>query len=256
MKPIFYQELLKLRIKASSLISLVSVISMMFLTALTTMHSSITDGKFYFISAYGGFQWFMVALIAISASSVTSEFQFGTIKHLIIQEDRRWKVYYVKLLVALLYDVIGHLVVIMTAVVIKSILYPELRLSDNYLHGDTLFMNLLLNSVFDLFVSLLFIGLVFLIASVSVNSSLSITVGLGTAFVGEGFSNMILSSFQQLVPIFKWNPFNMLNLQQQFAYPIHINDTHLTLSCMFIGLIIWTCILLFIGQILFQRRKI
>lgn len=97
MKPLFYQEIFKLRLKKSTWMSLVAVAIMMFLTALTTIRSVIVDSKFYFSSAYGGFQWFVVALIAIGASMLTSEFQFGTIKYLVIQEDRRWKIYYIKL---------------------------------------------------------------------------------------------------------------------------------------------------------------
>lgn len=256
MKPLMYQEFLKLRFKKSTWISLIIAVGMMVLTGLTTLNVGSSDSKYYFSSAYGGFQWFIIVLIAINASSITSEFQFGTIKHLVIQADSRWRVYYIKLLAISCYNFIGHIIIFLAAVLIKLLLYPGLDLFSHYHYGSTVIVNLILNGTLDFFLSYLFIGMVTLIACISSNSAVAVSVGIGVAFAGEGLSNMVLSSFPSIIPIMRWNPFNMLNFQQQFAYPEHIHDTHLLLSQMGIGIFVWSCLFLILGQLLFQRRKI
>lgn len=257
MANIYEQEIFKIIHKKSTWYSLGIVFILMLMVALFSLNSlSLSDRQFYFSSAYGGYQWSLILIIIISSSFITMEFEYGTIKQLIIQTNTRSSIYFAKLMVIIVYDFLIHIGDIIFTIIIKLILQPKLSLNQIYMYHQSLLNNLLINAVLDILTSFVVISIVLCLASMATNSAASVAIGIGFCFLGEGLSSFLISGFSKFFPQIKWNPFNMLNVQNQYGNPEYFHTTHLTLSQLMGGNMVWTIVFLIIGMWIFSRREV
>ncbi|MFT8607943.1 hypothetical protein, partial [Liquorilactobacillus ghanensis] len=228
---------------------------LMLFIGIATVHDS--DPKFYISAAFAGFEWETIILIVVSANIISMEFEYGTIKHLITKYRNRYLIYDIKLLEIIIYDIYIHLLTLVFAIIIKLVIYGK-RFSffKPYLYHKTLLHNLVLGSVVDLLGSLLIIGIIFFLACISKSSSIAIASGIAMCFVGEGVSDMLIKNAGKLQILIKWNPFNMLNISNEWSNPGYFYNTHLVLRELVVGNIIYTVLFLVGGYILFKRKKV
>lgn len=250
------QELFKLRYQKSLWAAAGVLIMLMLFVAGFTLTATYSDQQFYFSVAYSGFQWVSILMIILSATCVTMEFAYGTIKQLALQVRSRNQIYFAKWLVMVGVSVCLHGLAILTTMLIQLGLNQHLELKSNYLYHQSLLHNLVANAELDLYGNLLIIGLVFCLASLGRNSGVTIAVSLAVCFFGEGLSAMVLQVAGPLTGILRWNPLNMLNLQNEYGNPAYRHMTHLTLTQLAVGNGMWAIGFITLGAIIFSKRQL
>lgn len=60
------------------------------------------------MAGYGAFEWIMISMIAIVAITTSMEFQYGTIKRMIVDTNGRNIIYFAKYLVMLMYSIFTY----------------------------------------------------------------------------------------------------------------------------------------------------
>jgi len=257
MGQLLQQEIFKFRHQRLAWLTPVILVLLQAGLAMTAHGASVSDQKFYVSSAYGGFQWLTILIIVIGASCVTMEFEYGTIKQLAIQVNHRWTIFVGKYVLVLGYSVLLHGVVILMTLLLKGSGGRNLSWQNIYRYHQSLLANLVTNAALDMYGGVMIVGLVFLLASCSHNSAAAIAIGVGVCFVGEGVSSLLLQSFKSLLPVMKWNPFNMFFLQEEYGNPSYQqNVTHLTIQQLGVGNLVWALFFVGVGAVIFSRRRI
>ena len=257
MGQLMQQEIFKFRHQRLTWLIPVILISLMVGLAMTTHGSTVSDQKFYVSSAYGGFRWLMMLIIVMGASCVTMEFEYGTIKQLATQVNHRWMIFVGKYVLVLSYSALLHVLIIFVTGMLKVSMSRRLPWRTVYFYHHSLLVNLVTNADLDMYGGVMIIGVVFLLASCSRNSAAAIAVGMGACFMGEGASSLLLQSFRSVIPVLKWNPFNMLFLQEQYGNPEYQRTvTHLMIQQLSLGNLVWALIFIGLGAIIFSKRRI
>ncbi|KRL22024.1 hypothetical protein FC98_GL000317 [Lentilactobacillus kisonensis DSM 19906 = JCM 15041] len=220
-----------------------------------TIHSS--DARFYISAGFAGFQWAMIMLIVIAANTISSEFEYGTIKHLIVQGNGRTLVFLAKFLVIGAYDIYLHGLVFGLTLILKPLIYGRrFAFNQNYLYGQSLMTNLVTETLVDLLGSLIIIGMIVMLACVSKTSAVAIATGIVVCFVGQGVSELLLKAAGSLSVILKWNPFNMLFLSNEWSNPSYDHNTLLSLPSLIWGNVIYALVFLVLGYEMFKHKPI
>ncbi|WP_158727608.1 ABC transporter permease [Levilactobacillus enshiensis] len=256
MRKTLWREIFKFKHQRLAWVTPLLVALLMGGVALTTHRMTLSDQKFYVTSGYVGFQWSILFLIVISATSVAMEFEYGTIKQLAMQVPHRWLIYVAKFLVVLGYSMLLHVLVVGVTLILKVSGDPRMHWQTIYRYHQSLGCNLGINALLDLYGGVLIVSLVFLLASCSRHGATAIAVGVGACFMGEGLSSLLLGSFKAFVPWLKWNPFNMFYLQEEYGNPDYRTMTHLTIRQLEIGNVVWTLLFIGIGAVIFSRRRL
>jgi len=257
MGQVLQQEIFKFRHQRLAWLTPIILALLMAGLAMTTHGAATSDQKFYISSAYGGFQWLTILIIVIGASCVTMEFEYGTIKQLATQVNHRWTIFVGKYVLVLGYSVLLHGVAILVTLLLKTSVGRDLHWQNIYLYHQSLLANLVTNALLDMYGGVMIIGLVFLLASCSRNSAAAFSIGIGACFMGEGVSSLLLQSFKPVLPLMKWNPFNMFFLQEEYANPSYQqNVTHLTIQQLSVGNLVWALFFVGVGAMIFSRRRI
>ncbi|KRK33095.1 ABC transporter permease [Levilactobacillus parabrevis] len=257
MGQLLQQEIFKFRYQRLAWLAPVILALLQAGLAMTAHGASVSDQKFYVSSAYGGFQWLTILIIVIGASCVTMEFEYGTIKQLAIQVNHRWTIFVGKYVLVLGYSVLLHGGVILMTLLLKGSGGRSLSWQNIYLYHQSLLANLVTNAALDMYGGVMIVGLVFLLASCSHNSAAAIAIGVGVCFVGEGVSSLLLQSFKSVLPVMKWNPFNMFFLQEEYGNPSYQqNVTHLTIQQLGVGNLVWALFFVGVGAVIFSGRRI
>ncbi|EHO51726.1 ABC transporter permease [Lentilactobacillus kisonensis] len=121
MADILRQEFYKVWHKRSTVYTPLVIFVLMGIVGAMTIHSS--DARFYISAGFAGFQWAMIMLIVIAANTISSEFEYGTIKHLIVQGNGRTLVFLAKFLVIGAYDIYLHGLVFGLTLILKPLIY-------------------------------------------------------------------------------------------------------------------------------------
>lgn len=253
---LFKQEFYKLQHKRSTWGAFSLLVGLMAFLAVVSRRESSATRLFYVTSAYAGFQWIALLVIVISATCVTMEFDYGTIKQLALQTGRRRTIFWIKYAFVILICTCLHLAVIGVTWGLKNSVSPQLHWSQMYQYHQNLIQLLVHNAELSLYGSLLIISLTFCLASFGHSSGVSTTLSLGFCFLGEGLSTLVLRMAGQHYSFLRWNPFNMLNLQNEYGNPAYSQTTHLTLMQLAIGNLGWTLAFLIIGSYVFSHRRI
>ncbi|MEE6674567.1 ABC transporter permease [Pediococcus acidilactici] len=251
MSGIISEELFKLRHrKITWILPLILIVLMIIL-------SFREKEKFFFVAGYGAFEWIMISMISIVAITTSMEFQYGTIKRMIVDTNGRNIIYFAKYLVMLMYSIFLHIIAIFVTLIINYMPWgSNFALNTTYQHSQTLIQAFLIGNVLDIFSFLIIISAVFLIAICSTTSSIAVLAGVAICFMGQGFSRLLIFNIGKTVSFIKWNPFNMMNFIDELNNHHYFDDTGLTVVQLFWGNIVYSIIFILLGLYFFDRKKI
>lgn len=199
----------------------------------------------------------LVALLLIGATAtiVTSEFEYNTIKNIIYQAGSRQRVLVSKWLATLTYMVFLYAYMLVLNLLLKLILFnTNFSLSDK--DGKFFIYQEWLYSAWGGFVKMLLVSsLVFLIAVLMKKSSAAIMVGtltyLAVTLIGN-VMEILLRKWEFL----KWNPLNFTNYGNQLVDPTFANITHLTTNQLLWGSLAYTAVFLALGMWVFANKEV
>ncbi|KJU73318.1 hypothetical protein AH70_02340, partial [Pediococcus damnosus LMG 28219] len=150
-----------------------------------------------------------------------------------------------------------HIFTLVFTIVIKYLTVgTNVSFSQNYLYHASLFQNLFTNTLVDFLGSLIIVSSVFMMASLMNSSAIAIAVGIGFIFIGEGLSSALISALIKKIPLIKWNPFNMLNIANQWSNPDYFSTTHLTQTQLINGNILYTLIFIVMSFLFFRKKRV
>ena len=245
------QEIFKLVHKKSTwLCSLVLLIGQLTFALLEKGNYYMT----YFDYGYMGLSLITLFLIAGSATIITSEFEWGTIKELLYRKYSRVQVLVSKWITILLYSIYWFVLEVIFTLVLKAIIFPKVNLGASV--GD--YTHLSFFSAYqgaDLLTTWLLITLVFLLANVFNNSAVAVSVGIVASFIinlAGTFLYGLIGKWEWT----KWNPITMLVYPNQLVDPHLAQMTKLSFNQLATGNIIYIVIFLAIGYLVFKKRNV
>ncbi|MHC9537344.1 ABC transporter permease [Dellaglioa sp. BT-FLS60] len=254
---IFKQEIFKLYHRKSVRYVPVFLFILMLLIAVINKNGSNKDKAFYIASAFAGYEWLAIIIITMSASIVSMEFQYGTIRKLISESHNRFEIYLAKWSLMIFYSIFLHILLVIYTIILKVLFYGNgVSLFSKYLYGHSIIGNLLINMSVDMISSIFLISITFMLALLTSTGAVAIAVGLGICFIGEGLSNTLIRSIFNQFHFIKWNPFNMMNITGQWGNPDYFDITKLTLNQLVYGNVGYIIIFIMGGLLIFDRKKI
>lgn len=250
------QELFKLFKKSSTWMSLSTLIVVQILFAvLASNNPKVFNPQETFMQGYYGTTLMVFFMIAASSSIITMEFQYGTIKELFYREYSRGKILISKWVVTFIYSVGLILIINITSLIIKFILFPKVNLNAPVGEKYTVLTSTIVVDFANLLTLWLILSLVLLISNLFKNSAAAISVGIIGFFLTNIMSSMLLVLVNKW-PWLRWNPLNMLFYPAQIISPNEIHLTKLTSTQLFSGNLLYIAIFLALGYVVFRRRSI
>ncbi|MCI2019166.1 ABC transporter permease [Lentilactobacillus hilgardii] len=259
MKTLLWQEGFKLLRKKSTYWVTIVLAGLVFGSALLSrMYPKTFPAQLFFTSSFGATTWVVFVMIAACATSLSMEFQYGTIKELIYQQYSRETILISKWLIMLAYSIYLYA---MTGVV--ALLGKIVLVNDKFSLGDTgtytyhlTFLEQWLATIGSSFITLWFIlSIVFLFATLFRTSTTAVTVGIVMFFTFNIISTLMFKLIDKY-HWFKWNPFNFLNYSNQIVDPTRHTLTLLSDNQLFFGSLVYTLFFLCIGLLFFRRRNV
>ncbi|MCP8856944.1 ABC transporter permease [Latilactobacillus fuchuensis] len=213
--------------------------------------------RYLVISSFLAGPWIEMLLVVIGAGIFSMEFQEGTILTLLYKASNKRDIYFSKFLVIFCYDVILHVIAFGLTIGLSLIIFPgQVDWFTVYQYQQPLIVNLILTLLVGLVASLLTIALLFFFSSLSKNNSLAVVISFVLIFMGQGLSDNLLNKYETFDFIIKWNPLNMLNLQNQYTtYVVYHELTQLSNLQIIGGALCYTLVFLEFGYLIFSHRK-
>lgn len=115
-------------------------------------------------------------------------------------------------------------------------------------------------SALDLITTTLVISIIFLLSCLINNNAVVVSVTFLLIFMGQFLSSSILLAGNlfslNLLPLVKWNPFNMLNLTAQYVNYITYHATsHLETGQLFNGALLYAIGFFILGYLVFRKKR-
>ncbi len=199
----------------------------------------------------------MLILIIVGSTIFSMEFQNGTIINLMYHSGSRLAVFFAKFLTLLLYDVILHVVaMIITALLnVAPLLNNPVSWTAIYQHHQPLIMNMIMHSGVDIVSSSLIISLICLMSCLINSNAVVIAVTALFVFMSSGLSNNLLMAHVGPSKIIRWNPFNMINLTDQYHnYATYHLTTMLSNDQLLVGTLCYTVLFTAVAYLVFRRK--
>lgn len=252
MKHSLSAELFKFTHQKTASVGILTLLLLMIYSVLTT-NTTATQVVFEF----GAVQWIPIIIIAVASAFFDMEYRNRTILILLYKNTNHWQIYLAKLLIVWLYSVILTLIATFFTIVLKSWLVGSNQLSWSALIIDRQTqLSLLIGNVLGTLIYALFIvTLSFMLIMLLKLNAAVIGVGLALGFLGAGFSIAFMKSFITLIPLFRWNPLNMIFITQQLANPSFAAISHLSNGEIIVGNLIYSVIFTILGYDLFKKRR-
>ncbi|GAF36465.1 ABC transporter permease [Lentilactobacillus farraginis] len=259
MNTLLWQESFKLLKKKSTYwVSIMLAGIVLGFALLSRLYPKVFPAKMFFTSSFGATTWVVFVMIAACATSLSMEFQYGTIKEIIYQQYSRSTILISKWLIMLVYSLYLYLMTGIAALLGKLLFVnSKFSLTDIgvYTHHQTVLQQWFTNMGSN-FVTLWFVlSLVFLFATLFKTSTTAVTVGIVTFFA----FNVVSTLMFQLIAKFnwlKWNPFNFMNYANQVQDSTRDALTKLSDTQLLVGSLSYTALFLGIGFLFFRRRNV
>lgn len=250
------QELYKIYKKKSTFILFGVLILIMILVAImANKQPDILEPTQMFTTAYNAFAFALFILIIQAATIITMEFEYGTIKNLLLRNYSRTQVLISKWITLFIYSFILYVSTSFIAIVLKIIFHPNVSFSQNVI-GNLSAIQALLGTGAGTFLSAwLLMSLVLLLSTIFRNTAVSVAIGIIFYFVTSIVAGILFFAIEKWEWL-KWNPFNMLNLSNQITIENLESSTHLTIPELLAGNILYTAVLLFLVYFVFRKRNI
>ncbi len=256
---LLWQEEFKLLKKKSTFWVTILLVGLVLGTAFLSKASpKFAPPKMFFTSSFGGTTWIVFVMIAACASTLSMEFQYGTIKELIYQQYSRSTILVSKWLVMLIYSLYLYLVIGVAALIGKiSFVNSRFSLSDRDIYSNhlTFLQQWSLQTISSFITLWLVLSVVFLFATLFKTSTVAITAGI-LGFFALNAIGILMFKIIAKFHWFRWNPFNFLNYANQVNDPARQTLTKLSNNQLLAGTLIYTILFLSIGLLSFRKRNV
>lgn len=250
------RELQKLSKRKISWISLILTFIFMLILGLSLRSEY---NKLLIMGAFGLDTISPFVLILVGSTIFSMEFKNNTIWLLLYKSKNKNVAFFAKVITLFSYDILLHLVAIIYTIILSiTILNRSISSWLNiYQYNEPLIINLLKTSFLDIIANTIVISFVFLLSVLIKSSEVVTTVSILTVFMGGGISNSIIYSYKPLMHITRWNPWNISThlTTQYYNYNSYHDITRLSNVQMMYGGIGYIILFLFIGFIIFKRKR-
>lgn len=251
------QEGFKLTRKTSTWISSFFLIAIQVLFAiLSRVYPQTFEPAGTFESLYFARPIIIFYMIAATATIITMEFQYGTMKQVLYRRYSRGQILVSKWLAILAYSLYWYVISTGVALLLKAMLFHHsLSIHQSAGDGATVFTRSLAISAAS-FVSLwILLSVVFLLANVFSNSAAAVSVGI-IGYFGAFIVTQLLTMLIQKWDWAKWNPLTMMLYPSMMARPGYYQALlNMQSWQMLLGCVVYIVLFLAIGYNVFCRRN-
>jgi len=256
---LYKQEIFKLLKRKSTLIcTLFLLVQNIAAALLSKAYPQYISSKEVFAGDFASLSFITFVMIAASASIISSEFEYNTIKDIFYQSYSRQMVLISKWLTILTYSVVIYLLMMLFSLLNKFFIFGNsYSLADKLDHGAGALWQYWFIENAATFVTLwLLLSLVFLVAAMMRKGVTAILVGIIGYFVLSIVGNFMFLMIGKW-DILKWNPLNFLNYPGQITSTGIISHlTHLSNNEMLVGSLIYILLFLSLGLYSFSRKEV
>lgn len=254
MNTVIHQELYKLtRRKLPWVIIPVMVILMVMIG----LAMGRTYSNLLVMTSYDSSTIILLLLVIVGSTIFSMEFQNGTIIPLMYHSRNRTAVFLAKVIVLFIYDVILHVVAMLITILLNlvPIINNPVSWTGIYKYHQPLWLNMINTTGVDLVTSAMIIGLISL-TSVLINSNIAvIALNALIIFMGSGLSTNLQLAHVGPSRLIRWNPFNMLNLTDQYYnYGTYHLTTMLSNGQLLGGTLAYTIIFTLLAYLCFRHK--
>lgn len=249
------QELFKLAHKKGTWIGAVLVVLVQVgMATLSKFQGQIFPADMMMSSSFLGSTMALFVLIASTASIVSMEFQYGTVKQLLYRKFYRSQVFLSKIFVVVLHTVLLYALELAMTFVLKFAMFPKIDLAGK-IDKLPLWEYVLTATGAEVISALLLLSFVLLLSTLFKTNAAAIASGYIGYVVVSMASTLILLVIDHWEWV-KWNPLTMLMLNNQMTVPSYADATHLTTPEMAIGSVVYTVLFGFIAYMSFRKRSV
>lgn len=205
---------------------------------------------------FGAGQWVTIIMITIASTFMAMEYQNRTIMTLFYKSSHKIDIYAAKMLVIISYGFALMFLSFLITIVFKALFVGNRYQWTTSFQHSTL-INMLLLSLTGSFIYILFIiTLAFFLISWIKNNPAVVGLGLAIIFLGAPFSSVIMDNFPSLIPLFKWNPLNMIYVINQIMVPNYFSKiSYLSTEQIVIANVIYMVLFSVFGYLIFKKRR-
>ncbi|GLB47334.1 ABC transporter permease [Philodulcilactobacillus myokoensis] len=249
-----YREFFKLLHRKVSWFAPLLVLFMMLAMGLSEGKS---QPQLLIMTNFASSQVILLALVIVASSIFSMEFQNKAILNVLYRSPNKFQVFFSKLIVIFIYNVALHLITILVTVILSlTPLIDKVSWTSVYQHHQSLLLNMFATVGIDLITSTFIISIIFMISCMINSNAVVVTVNMIIIFMGAYVSyNFLLQNNHNLSGILKWNPFNMVNLTQQYYNNAMASDTKLSIEQLIIATFLYTILFLFAGYAIFRKKR-
>lgn len=193
-------------------------------------------------------------MIASTATIISMEFQYGTIKQLLYRQYYRSQVFMSKIIVILLQFISLQVLSTIMTFILTYILNPNFGWTDKIGHQTVIeqyFLSLGGNSL----VTLLLLSFVLLLASLFKTNAAAIASGFVGYFIAQIAASLLILLISRWEWL-KWNPLTMLLVQAQITSPVMHKLTMLSTPVMVYCTLGYTVLFTVIAYLSFRKRSV
>ncbi len=251
------QEIFKLTKKKSTWICTAFLIIIQIAMAIAVKtYPRFMDPSEAFSSMFLGGALVVFFMIAASATIITMEFQYGTIKELLYRRYFRGQIWTSKWITMFLYSIYWFVLTFIISLLLKMTLFNSQIDFSQMLSGNNTVLGLSIKTLLANFLTLwLILSLVFLLANIFKNSAAAVSVGIIGYFATSIISSILMMLIQKWEWV-KWNPFTMLYLPGQVQASQMSNLTKLSINQMITGNFVYIIIFFVLGYWIFKKRSV
>lgn len=216
-----------------------------------------TYSKLLVMTCYDSSTIIWLLLVIVGSTIFSMEFQNGTIIPLMYHSSSRSAVFFAKVLILLMYNVFLHMIAMAITILLNIVplINNPISWTVIYQYHQPLWLNMLATTGVDLITSSMIISLICL-TSCLINSNMTI-IALNTLiiFMGSGLSSNLQLAHVGPRSLIRWNPFNMLNLTNQYYnYAAYHPASLLSNGQLLLGAVVYTMVFILLGYSCFQHQ--
>ncbi|UQS84512.1 ABC transporter permease [Apilactobacillus apisilvae] len=193
-----------------------------------------------------GIALMIFAMIAFASTIITGDFANNTVKYLFARQFSRLSIFMSKIVVMLIMFIYLNVVNFVVTYISKLI----------FLSDSAIKFKPIINSMFgNMWFLLLLIPMVILVSNIAKNNGVAIAFGIVFYFAASIIGSYLTYLIDK-VEIIKWNPLNFLSTNEQFADHSVSTITHLSLTQMEIGTVVYALIFTAIAYTIYNHRNV
>lgn len=213
------------------------------------------------LSDYVGGQLVVFIIIASTASIVSMEYQYGTMKQILYRQYYRSQVFVAKIVTVLLQLVFLQVLASGMTALLTLILTPDfdwhatIGIGIGTGAGTTVLQMYLKTLAGNMLVALLLLSVVLLLSTLFKSNAAAIATGLVGYFLISIAAQLLLLAIAKWHWV-KWNPLTFLLVGRQLLTPNYAKLTYLSTETMVAGALVYSVVFGFIAYLSFRKRSI